>query len=53
MTWYVGMATMIFIGVAKLILSFAGGWVQKVVPQAGLLGSIAASCTAAYTVALA
>jgi len=41
MTWYVGMATMIFIGVAKLILSFAGGWVQKVVPQAGLLGSIA------------
>ncbi len=41
MTWYIGMATMIFIGVVKLILSFAGGWVQKVVPQAGLLGSIA------------
>ena len=41
MTWYVGMATMVFIGVAKLILSFAGGWVQNVVPQAGLLGSIA------------
>src|SRR5690349_17520615 len=35
MTWYIGMATMFFIGVAKLILSFAGGWVQKVVPQAG------------------
>jgi adenine/guanine/hypoxanthine permease len=41
MTWYVGMATMVFIGVAKVILSFAGGWVQRVVPQAGLLGSIA------------
>jgi adenine/guanine/hypoxanthine permease len=41
MTWYIGMATMVFIGIAKLILSFAGGWVQKVVPQAGLLGSIA------------
>src|SRR2546421_9446560 len=39
MTWYIGMATMTFIGVVKLILSFAGGWVQKVVPQAGLLGS--------------
>src|SRR5262245_25494984 len=41
MTWYIGMATMVFIGVLKLILSFVGGWVQKVVPQAGLLGSIA------------
>ncbi len=41
MTWYIGMATMFFIGIVKLILSFAGGWVQKVVPQAGLLGSLA------------
>jgi adenine/guanine/hypoxanthine permease len=39
--WQVGMATMMFMGVAKLALSFAGGWVQRVVPQAGLLGSIA------------
>src|SRR5262249_4376753 len=37
MTWYIGMATMFFIGIVKLILSFAGEWVQKVVPQAGLL----------------
>ena len=41
MTWYIGMATMIMIGILKLILSFVGGWVQKIVPQAGLLGSIA------------
>jgi len=41
MTWYVGMATMVMIGVLKLILSFFGSWVQKVVPQAGLLGSLA------------
>lgn len=41
MTWYIGMATMMFIGVFKLVFSFFGGWVQKVVPQAGLLGSLA------------
>lgn len=41
MTWYIGMATMMFIGVFKLIFSFFGAWVQKVVPQAGLLGSLA------------
>src|SRR5215475_2739825 len=41
MTWYIGMATMVFIGIVKLIFSFIGGWVQKAVPQAGLLGSLA------------
>src|SRR2546428_4001080 len=41
MTWYIGMATMVFIGLLKLILSFAGPWIQRVVPQAGLLGSLA------------
>jgi AGZA family xanthine/uracil permease-like MFS transporter len=41
MTWYIGMATMMFMGVVKLILSFVGPWVQKVVPRAGLLGSLA------------
>ena len=40
MTWYIGMATMVMIGVIKLVLSFCGGWVQKMVPQAGLLGSL-------------
>jgi len=35
------MATMVFIGILKFALSFAGAWVQRVVPQAGLLGSLA------------
>ncbi|MGE5365440.1 MAG: hypothetical protein ACM3SM_15010 [Bacteroidota bacterium] len=41
MTWYIGMATMVMIGIFKLVFSFIGGWVQKIVPQAGLLGSLA------------
>jgi AGZA family xanthine/uracil permease-like MFS transporter len=41
MTWYIGMATMVVIGVFKVIFSFIGQWVQRVVPQAGLLGSLA------------
>lgn len=41
MTWYVGMATMVMIGIFKIIMSFCGSWVQKIVPQAGLLGSLA------------
>ena len=41
MTWYIGMATMVMIGIIKLVFSFLGGWVQKIVPQAGLLGSLA------------
>ena len=41
MTWYIGMATMVIIGVFKVLFSFSGQWVQRVVPQAGLLGSLA------------
>ncbi|MBI5202706.1 MAG: hypothetical protein HY925_14030 [Elusimicrobia bacterium] len=41
MTWYIGMATMVLIGVVKFALSFVGNWVQRAVPQAGLLGSLA------------
>lgn len=41
LTWQLGMATMINIGVIKLIFSFFGKWLQRVVPQAGLLGSLA------------
>jgi AGZA family xanthine/uracil permease-like MFS transporter len=41
MTWYIGMATMIFMGIIKLISSFFGNWVQRIIPQAGLLGSLA------------
>src|SRR5207247_4055384 len=43
MTWYIGMATMVMIGIFKVIFSFIGQWVQRVVPQAGRLGSLAGS----------
>ncbi|MCA1960153.1 MAG: hypothetical protein LDL33_05105 [Desulfomonile sp.] len=39
--WHLGMATMVIIGVVKFVLSFCGAWVQRLVPRAGLLGSIA------------
>lgn len=39
--WHIGMATMVLIGIVKVALSFAGGWIQRIVPQAGLLGSLA------------
>jgi AGZA family xanthine/uracil permease-like MFS transporter len=45
-TWHLGMATMVLIGVLKLVLSFAGPWIQRIVPQAGLLGSLAGICLA-------
>lgn len=41
MTWYLGMATMVFMGIFKVVFSFLGRWVQRIVPQAGLLGSLA------------
>jgi len=40
MTWYLGMATMVLTGVFKFAFSFVGGWLQKIIPQAGLLGSL-------------
>jgi len=39
--WQVGMATLFLIGIVKLALSFFGDWVGKLVPEAGLLGSLA------------
>lgn len=39
--WHIGMATMVLSGVLKLALSFAGAWIQRIVPQAALLGSLA------------
>jgi AGZA family xanthine/uracil permease-like MFS transporter len=38
--WHVGMATMVLIGVFKLIMSFFGATIQRLVPQAGLLGTL-------------
>ncbi len=40
-TWHLGMASMMVMGLLKLVLSFAGNWVGRVIPRAGLLGSIA------------
>jgi AGZA family xanthine/uracil permease-like MFS transporter len=41
LAWQVGMATLFLIGIVKLILSFFGDWVSRMVPEAGLLGSLA------------
>jgi AGZA family xanthine/uracil permease-like MFS transporter len=40
-TWHLGMAAMMVMGLLKFVLSFAGAWVGRVIPRAGLLGSIA------------
>ncbi|MGQ0650523.1 MAG: hypothetical protein ACT4P7_23535 [Gemmatimonadaceae bacterium] len=40
LAWQVGMATMVLIGLFKLLMSFFGDHVRRWVPQAGLLGSI-------------
>ena len=39
--WYVGMAAMIYCGLFKFLCSFFGNWISRVVPQAGLMGSLA------------
>jgi AGZA family xanthine/uracil permease-like MFS transporter len=41
LAWKVGMGTTVAMGVAKLALAFSGEWVRRIVPRAGLLGSIA------------
>jgi AGZA family xanthine/uracil permease-like MFS transporter len=41
LAWKVGMGVTVAMGVAKLTLAFSGEWVRRVVPRAGLLGSIA------------
>src|SRR3984885_351447 len=40
-TWYLGMAASAAMGVLKLILAFAGRTVRRLIPRAGLLGSLA------------
>jgi AGZA family xanthine/uracil permease-like MFS transporter len=40
-TWQLGMAAMVAMGLLKLVLSFAGAFVTRVLPRAALLGSIA------------
>ena len=41
LTWHIGMTTLFMIGIVKVITSFFGSWVQRIIPTAGLLGSIA------------
>ncbi|HEY6620492.1 MAG TPA: hypothetical protein VIY68_13160 [Steroidobacteraceae bacterium] len=40
-TWYLGMAATAAMGILKLLLAFAGRAVRRVIPMAGLLGSLA------------
>jgi AGZA family xanthine/uracil permease-like MFS transporter len=41
-TWHVGIWSIVLSGVFKFACAFASGWVRRVVPRAGLLGSLAA-----------
>jgi AGZA family xanthine/uracil permease-like MFS transporter len=41
LTWQVGMATLMIIGIFKVALSFFGDWIRVRIPKAGLLGSLA------------
>lgn len=40
-TWYVGMAAMLYCGLFKVACAFFGNWLSKVIPAAGLMGSLA------------
>ena len=40
LAWQVGMAAMVLIGVFKVGMTFVGDRIRRIVPQAGLLGSI-------------
>ncbi len=40
-TWYVGMGTMIWMGLIKVGTSFIGSALQRIIPAAALLGSLA------------
>lgn len=41
-TWHIGMCAILITGVIKAICSFFSGWIHRMVPRAGLLGSLAA-----------
>ncbi len=40
-TWQLGMAALVAMGLLKFVLAFFGDWLTRLVPRAGLLGSIA------------
>jgi len=41
-TWHIGIWCIVMSGIVKLVMSPATNWVRRVVPRAGLLGSLAA-----------
>ena len=41
-TWHIGMCAILITGIIKAVLSIFSGWIHRVVPRAGLLGSLAA-----------
>lgn len=45
-TWQLGMASLVVIGLLKLVLSFAGDWATRALPRAALLGSIGGAALA-------
>jgi len=45
-TWRLGMASLVVMGLLKLVLSFAGDWITRVLPRAALLGSIGGAALA-------
>ncbi len=41
-TWHIGICSIFLSGLFKVACAFASGWVRRVVPRAGLLGSLTA-----------
>ena len=38
--WHIGICCMVYAGLFKIVCAFAGDWVRKVIPRAGLFGSL-------------
>ena len=38
--WHIGICCMVYAGIFKTVCAFAGTWVRKVIPRAGLFGSL-------------
>ncbi len=41
-TWHIGMCAILISGIIKFVMSFFSGYIHRLVPRAGLLGSLAA-----------
>ena len=41
-TWHIGICSIVISGIFKLVCALFAGWIRRVVPRAGLLGSLAA-----------